>query len=33
MTWKEIAKETGLKAQGLHFKVKKFAKENELPYE
>lgn len=33
MTWKEIGDRVGLKAQGLYAKVKKYARENELPYE
>lgn len=33
MTWKQIGDRVGLKAQGLYAKVKKYARENELPYE
>jgi hypothetical protein len=33
MSWKEIGDRVGLKAQGLYAKVKKYARENELPYE
>jgi hypothetical protein len=33
LSWKEIGDRVGLKAQGLYAKVKKYARENELPYE